>query len=83
MMINGSGGSSGDESDVETEPGLTLKRKVSHGNDFMMIIMMIMIIIIVIMMMLIINGTERAHTQEKGLLFNIYDNDNHFTPKSL
>ena len=34
MMINGSGGSSGDESDVETEPGLTLKRKVSHGNDY-------------------------------------------------
>ena len=33
------GGSSGDESDVETEPGLTLKRKVSFKKKIILPIM--------------------------------------------
>ena len=33
------GGSSGDESDVETEPGLTLKRKVSSEKKIILPIM--------------------------------------------
>ena len=35
MMII-AGGSSGDESDVETEPGLTLKRKVSFKKKIIL-----------------------------------------------
>ena len=38
MMII-AGGSSGDESDVETEPGLTLKRKVSFKKKIILPIM--------------------------------------------
>ena len=37
------GGSSGDESDVETEPGLTLKRKVSFEKKIILPMMEIFV----------------------------------------